>query len=637
MSYAGETTEKTFTVTFDSNGGSAVDQQTVPNGGMAAPPAKPTKSGEGFVRWCSDVTLDTEYDFDTPVTSDITLYAQWSEIIYTVIFNGNDGSPIEDELVGEGGKVTQPADPILNGYVFDGWYLESAEFTTPYDFETPVIDNITLCAKWNDAVFDNITDLGKYLSKWSANDADNPYIVSLNVGDISTLRATLNDNAGKYVYLDLSDSTIETIPDNTFYGTNPYGCAMLTGITIPDGVKTIGNYAFRSCVNLASVTIGSGVETIGQSAFSSCTNLASVTIGNNVTSIGNSAFASCTNLASIAIPDNVETIGSNAFLKCTDLTSVTIGSNVKTIRENAFASCTNLASIAIPDSVETIEISAFSSCANLASVTIGNNVTSIGSYAFENCKLASITIPNSVKTIGSNAFRSCVNLASVTIGSGVETIWSSAFYGCRILTEINVSDDNTNYTAKDGVLYNKAETTLVVYPTATGTFIIQDGVTRIEDFAFAGRSGLTSITIPDGVKTIGGSAFVGCSGLTSITIPNSVTNIGQMAFQGCSGLTSITIPDNVTRIERMAFQGCYGLTSITIPAKVSSIEEKAFHLCSNLTSVTFAGNNTSSLSEVFPEGTNGSSGYNLMNAYNAASPKAGTYTRAEGGTTWTKQ
>jgi uncharacterized repeat protein (TIGR02543 family) len=148
MRYAGETTEKTFTVTFDSNGGSPVDQQTVPNGGMAAPPAKPTKSGEGFVRWCSDITLDTEYDFDTPVTSDITLYAQWSRIIYTVTFNSNDGSPIEDELVGEGGKVTPPEEnPTRSGFVFGGWYSDPS-LTTLYIFANQIYSNTTIYAKW---------------------------------------------------------------------------------------------------------------------------------------------------------------------------------------------------------------------------------------------------------------------------------------------------------------------------------------------------------------------------------------------------------------------------------------------------------------------------------------------------------
>ena len=69
--------EKTFTVTFDSNGGSAVASQTVKEGEKAAKPANPTRDGYTFEGWFADEALKTAYDFNTPVTSDITLYADW--------------------------------------------------------------------------------------------------------------------------------------------------------------------------------------------------------------------------------------------------------------------------------------------------------------------------------------------------------------------------------------------------------------------------------------------------------------------------------------------------------------------------------------------------------------------------------
>ena len=69
--------EKTFTVTFDSNGGSAVASQTVKEGEKAAKPANPTRDGYTFEGWFADEALNTAYDFNTPVTSDITLYADW--------------------------------------------------------------------------------------------------------------------------------------------------------------------------------------------------------------------------------------------------------------------------------------------------------------------------------------------------------------------------------------------------------------------------------------------------------------------------------------------------------------------------------------------------------------------------------
>ena len=147
-------------------------------------------------------------------------------------------------------------------------------------------------------------------------------------------------------------------------------------------------------------------------------------------------------------------------------------------------------------------------------------------------------------------------------------------------------------------------------------------VTGIGNSAFAGCSGLTSVTIPNSITSIGGNAFYNCSGLTSITIPNSVTSIDKDAFNGCSGLTSVhisdlevwckisfsnhsanplygghhlylnneeikdlVVPKNISSIGNYAFCGCYGLTSVIIPDNVTSIGYGVFSYCSNLTSV----------------------------------------------------
>jgi hypothetical protein len=129
--------------------------------------------------------------------------------------------------------------------------------------------------------------LGTYLASKPANTAATPYRVALNVnylgGSVTTdgsLGTVLNNNNSKYVYLDLSGSTITSISENPFG--DPWGgkCATLTGIIIPDSVTGIGEYAFGYCANLASVPIGNSVTTIWQDAFKNCTGLTSVTIPN---------------------------------------------------------------------------------------------------------------------------------------------------------------------------------------------------------------------------------------------------------------------------------------------------------------------------------------------------------------------
>ena len=116
----------------------------------------------------------------------------------------------------------------------------------------------------------------------------------------------------------------------------------------------------------------------------------------------------------------------------------------------------------------------------------------------------------------------------------VTSIGDWAFYDCRGLTGINVDENNTVYSSIDGVLFNKLQTELILYPRRKqGTYTIPNSVTSIGSYAFSGCSGLTSIDIPSSVTSIGNSVFSRCTGLTSVTIPNSVTSIGQYAFVYC--------------------------------------------------------------------------------------------------------
>jgi len=293
---------------------------------------------------------------------------------------------------------------------------------------TPPIKSITLTKTDNvsggdpNTPFTSISELGTYLSKQPVNTPDSPYIIKLNVNDISGLKTTLDDNSRsyrKYVYIDLSGSTIKTIPDQAFCISDVggvRGCNNLTGITMPNSVTSIGNEAFRCCYNLTNITIPDSVTSIGNLAFLACTSFTSITIPNSVTSIENGAFDSCTNLASVTLPTNASftSIKAYAFDQCTSLASVTIPDSVSSIGQQAFRGCTSLANITIPDSVTSIGYGAFDNCTSLTNITIPSSVTSIESNAFNNCTgLTNITIPSSVTSIERNAFNRCTNLTKV--------------------------------------------------------------------------------------------------------------------------------------------------------------------------------------------------------------------------------
>ncbi len=159
--------------------------------------------------------------------------------------------------------------------------------------------------------------------------------------------------------------------------------AELTGITIPDSVTHIGDYAFSDCRNLTGVAIPDSVTSIGNFAFYYCENLTDVTIGNGVTSIGDGAFFGCESLTNVTIPDSVTSIGDYAFAYCDSFTSITIPDNVTSIGEGVLACCASLTDVTIPDSVTSIGDYAFSYNKNLTCVTIPDSVTRISDNAFE--------------------------------------------------------------------------------------------------------------------------------------------------------------------------------------------------------------------------------------------------------------
>lgn len=158
-----ETVLQKYTVTFNSQGGSEVAPQAVYAGEKIVKPANPTKEKEYFVDWYKEAECTNVWDFENEtVSQDITLYAKWTSIAYTVTFETNGGSAIEAQLVPEGTFATKPATaPTKEGYLFEGWYTEQT-MTNLFDFYTPITKDITLYAKWMDIssiTFDDLQQL----------------------------------------------------------------------------------------------------------------------------------------------------------------------------------------------------------------------------------------------------------------------------------------------------------------------------------------------------------------------------------------------------------------------------------------------------------------------------------------------
>ena len=214
---------------------------------------------------------------------------------------------------------------------------------------------------------------GKTLVQYAPGKTDTSFTIPDSVTSI-----------GDFAFSDCSSLTSVTIGDGvTSIGWGAfYLCFNLASVTIPGSVTSISDFAFAMCPALTTITVAEGntiyqsidgnlyiidgktliqyaigktdtsftipdgVTSIGVFAFYSCTNLTSVTIPNSVTSIGLAAFAGCTSLTSVVIPDSVTSIGGSAFYGCSSLTSATFENTEGWKADNTSISSTDLANTA---------------------------------------------------------------------------------------------------------------------------------------------------------------------------------------------------------------------------------------------------------------------------------------------------
>ena len=206
-----------YTVTFDSYGGTPVPPaQEVEYGLTATKPADPTLKGYTFAFWYlgEDEQNATAYDFNTPVTENITLTAKWNINKYTVAFNTDGGTPVPPaQEVEYGLTATEPAAPEKTGYTFDGWYLGDEK----YDFSAAVEQNITLTAKWHITPH-NIyayARLNSYFAPLTTSEFDTP--VTLNEATLSRLGLGSYNSLG-YISIGSFDFDAMPLTSDLYFG-----------------------------------------------------------------------------------------------------------------------------------------------------------------------------------------------------------------------------------------------------------------------------------------------------------------------------------------------------------------------------------------------------------------------------------
>lgn len=360
---------------------------------------------------------------------------------------------------------------------------------------------------------------------------------------------------------------------------------------------------------------GSAITITGYTGSGGAVVIPSTIVGLPVTGIGTYAFYFKPAITSISFPASIVSFGTNPFGYCTGLTSLIMDA------ANPYYSSLNGVLFNKAQSL-LIQYPA----GKTGSYIIPAGVNEIGASGFASCiSLTAVTIPTSLTTIGSDAFYACQGLASITIPAGVTSLGSRALGYCRDLLSIQVDAANPSYASLGGVLFNKAQTLLIQYPTAlTGVYTIPNSVTNVGNAAFTNCK-LSGVMIPSSVTAIGNQAFYNCTSLTSISLPASVTSIGLDALTACFGLQSFSVdalnpnfsslngvlfnktkttliqypaakpsepyivPATVTSIGAQAFYYA-DITSVVIPASVTSVGHEAFSGCTSLLEATFEGN-----------------------------------------------
>jgi len=200
-------------------------------------------------------------------------------------------------------------------------------------------------------------------------------------------------------------------------------------------------------------------------------------------------------------------------------------------------------------------------------------------YAFYNpfkktymSTIISLKLPSNLVSIGYLACYFCWNLSGqISIPTTVKNITDYAFYGCYQLTAFSVSSTNTRYSTVNGVLFNKLQDTLLMYPNAK----------------------VATYSIPATVKHVYKSAFENAWAMTGLTIPSSVLSVGTYSFCNCSGITgNLTLPESMQYLEDGAFSSCYNLTGIiSIPSTMKDLGNYCFFECNYVQSFNVSSTN----------------------------------------------
>lgn len=476
-------------------------------------------------------------------------------------------------------------------------------------------------ATCNFGIAEEFEYLGQYLKSYTGRgDADGVVQIPADKGVTRIYRLAFYNN--KNIRKVIIPEGVEEIEYGAFYG-----CENLEEVVLPSTCKQIDEWAFGYNDSLKTINLGkvqticqlafysdkslteldlSGCHTICDRAFSFCTSLQSVDIS-TVGQIGKYCFVGCTGLEELKTSAQNK-ISDYAFALCSSLRSLQL--NATYVGENAFYYCSGLTDVVFTSDVTEIDAAAFYYCSALTNVSFKKTCRYIGDYAFTNCSsLTSVYVPAGCEYLGDFAFAGCRNVKTVNFSAdaNIRSVGKNPFY-LVFVSDFTVEEGSKYLTVKDGILYDKNMTRLILSPFAKSIvgLVLDDSVRTIGDYALSTvysiisvnlnrvteigegafmNAGVQNVFPGTSLKTIGNYAFASCDRLNAFGIPEGVKTIGDYAFAQTSLSGAVQLPESLTSLGAYAYAQNDGITSVTVPSGVTAIGEGAFAECTALTSV----------------------------------------------------
>lgn len=316
-----------------------------------------------------------------------------------------------------------------------------------------------------------------------------------------------------------------------------------------DGTAEITSTSNTGDIVIPATLDGHTVTKIRARAFERKDKIVSVTIQEGVLEIGDGAFYWCEDLKEVTLPSTIEKIGVNPFDVCEGLKSIRFSAKNPNFevkdgvlfdknekRLITYLRSKRAGSYKVPEGTLHIGDSAFSGNEYLQTVSFPKSLLTIGKNAFHTCykMKGALKLPTNLESVGEGAFALCMKMSSLTIPASLKEIGPKAFLGAQFKT-ITISNENTAFQMKDGVLFTADGKTLVLYPgTLSGeSYTVPKGTEELLAGSFYSVQNLQSLIVSEGVTTIGDLVCYVCPKLAEVRLPASVTSIGKSSIEGC--------------------------------------------------------------------------------------------------------